>query len=548
MNLTTPRRSGQPSAILDDINARLLDAAEPGNNGHAQRHPLYRLPDVLAADRIYITESKQAADAARAVGLTATTSPHGVKSKTDWSPLANKAVTILPDHNADGVGYARGVARLVQAAGARSVRIVPMAAICPSRILRSGYDLADAAAECLDDDERMGLRMAVEEAEAESPAIESLRADETDADYPLPPDNDGDELPEAENHGRGVLDVGPPVPLCDIIAAHPRLRPPVIEGLVRRGETANIIAHPKAGKSWLAAGLAISVVDGCSWLDTFPCVPGRVLIIDGELHPETLAHRLPLVARALDASPGYASQIDIWAVRGVNLNLYTIGPLLQRIEPGRYALIVLDAFYRFLPSGSSENDNAGIMALYNAIDGYAGRLGAAWANIHHTSKGNQAEKATTDVGSGAGAQSRAADTHLIMRPHEEANVAVLQAVVRSWPPVEPLAIRWEFPTWQLDNEADPTKLQRPTTRTGRADKDRHLDEDRQAIVNAMHGLGEPETKTAIRDAAQFGNPRFGYAWQSLVTDGTITPTGDKAKKDNGHWYETFTLKGGNLDL
>ncbi|MGI6417616.1 MAG: hypothetical protein ACOX1P_18335 [Thermoguttaceae bacterium] len=60
----------------------------------------------------------------------------------------------------------------------------------------------------------------------------------------------------------------------------------------------------------------------------------------------------------------------------------------------------------------SENDNAAIMSLYNVIDGYAARLNTAWVNVHHASKGDQSGKGTTDVGSGAGAQSRAADTHL----------------------------------------------------------------------------------------------------------------------------------------
>ena len=64
----------------------------------------------------------------------------------------------------------------------------------------------------------------------------------------------------------------------------------------------------------------------------------------------------------------------------------------------------------------------------------------------------------TDVGSGAGSQSRAADTHLIIRQHEDPDVAIIEAVVRSWPPVDRLAIRWTFPTWRLDTQANPRKL------------------------------------------------------------------------------------------
>ena len=345
-----------------------------------------------------------------------------------------------------------------------------------------------------------------------------------------------------------TIDPGPPpIPLREIVSQHPKLRPSVIKGLLRQGETMNVVAAPKQGKSWLTAGLALSVAGGFDWLDTFPSASGRVLMIDGELHPETLSHRLPMVAAAMGVPDDYADRIDVWALRGKGVDLFTLGDRLQQIEPGRYAIIILDAWYRFLPPGISENDNASVMALYNVLDGYADRLGAAWVNIHHASKGDQSDKGITDVGSGAGSQSRAADTHLIIRPHAEDDVAVIQAVVRSWPPVEPLAIRWTFPTWQLDTEADPRKLRKPRGRTSREDKDRHLDEDRQAIVDAMHALGRPETKTCIRDAAAFGNPRFRYAWASLLKDRTVVPLEGQITKSNGQSYDAFKLSSEDSD-
>ena len=95
------------------------------------------------------------------------------------------------------------------------------------------------------------------------------------------------------------VDIGPPEPLSKIIHANPRLRRSVIKGLLREGETGNLIAPPKMGKSWLRDGLAFAVAEGCEWLDTFLCRQGRVLIIDGELHMETLAYRMPMVAEAM---------------------------------------------------------------------------------------------------------------------------------------------------------------------------------------------------------------------------------------------------------
>ena len=52
------------------------------------------------------------------------------------------------------------------------------------------------------------------------------------------------------------------VPVGELVKQHAQLRPPVVEGLLRRGETANIIAAAKVGKSWLAYSLALSVVTG----------------------------------------------------------------------------------------------------------------------------------------------------------------------------------------------------------------------------------------------------------------------------------------------
>ncbi len=77
--------------------------------------PLYRLPEIASAPRVYVTEGEKAAEAARSIGLVATTSAHGAKSphKTDWSPLAGKDVVIFPDNDDAGSEYAETVAKLV---------------------------------------------------------------------------------------------------------------------------------------------------------------------------------------------------------------------------------------------------------------------------------------------------------------------------------------------------------------------------------------------------------------------------------------------------
>lgn len=264
-------------------------------------------------------------------------------------------------------------------------------------------------------------------------------------------------------------DTEPPPPqfisVRQLMAACPALRPPVIEGLLREGETMNLIASPKTGKSWLVLDLAIAVATGRPWLGRFPTVAGDVLIIDNELHGETSANRIPKVAKARGlGTDDFADRVFIRNLRGGLQDIVSLGSFFRAIERGRFRLIVLDAFYRFLPAGMDENANADMASLYNHIDRYAADLGCAFVLIHHSSKGNQSGKSVTDVGAGAGSQSRATDAHLVLRPHEEPDVVVLDAAVRSWPPQESVCLRWAFPVWDAADDLDPKRLKVETPR------------------------------------------------------------------------------------
>lgn len=295
-----------------------------------------------------------------------------------------------------------------------------------------------------------------------------------------------------------------PVSLADLMTCYPDLRRPVIHGLLRRGETMNVISAPKIGKSWLVTDLALAVATGRPWLDTFTTEPGDVLIIDNELHGETSANRIPKVAAARQIDLGdVGGRVFVQNLRGHWQDIFSLGPYFRALEPGRFRVIVLDAMYRFMPKEMDENDNGTMANVYNAIDRYADLLGCCFVLIHHTSKGNQSGKAITDVGAGAGSQSRATDTHLVLRPHEEDDVVVLEAAVRSWPPVMPRCLRWAFPVWTPADDLDPTQLrsERPR-RTRRAEADTDEAEQPEPTWDAERFAAtfvtvKPKTRDAI---------------------------------------------------
>ena len=252
-----------------------------------------------------------------------------------------------------------------------------------------------------------------------------------------------------------------PIPLGTLKKRFPEMRPVLIDGFLRIGETMNIIAAPKTGKSWLVTQLCVCVASGTDWFGHV-CTPGRVLIIDNELHEETSANRIPLVVEAMrkvnPSLPNVDDMIDVWNLRGKWKSIADLSLWLPRFKEAGYRMIVIDAFYRALPKDTDENDNGSIASIYNLIDTFAKQVGCSFVLIHHTSKGNQSQKSITDVGAGAGSQSRAADTHLILREHKDDGFLVLEAVVRSFPRQEPIVLQKAFPLMLPDYERNPEDL------------------------------------------------------------------------------------------
>lgn len=245
---------------------------------------------------------------------------------------------------------------------------------------------------------------------------------------------------------------------ADLLAKYPTQREPVIEGVLRRGEVGNLISGPKHFKSWLVMNAAFCIADGRPLL-RFPTRQGRVLLMDYELPPETLAWRARAVAEAMNLDPASVGErFALRPLRGKPLDVDGLGLYLRSLPPGRFDCIIIDPLYRTFPKGIDENSNAAVAEVFASLQGYAEDLDAALIVVHHLTKGEQGGKSITDLGAGAGSQSRAADGHLAIRPHAEEGAAVLCGVVRSFSALEPVAMRWRFPLWELAEDLDPADL------------------------------------------------------------------------------------------
>ena len=345
----------------------------------------------------------------------------------------------------------------------------------------------------------------------------------------------------------------------ELISDFQEMRPPIVDGLLRSGETMNIIAAPKTGKSWLSMGLGLSVVSGRQWLNRFWTRRGKVLIVDNELHAETSAHRLPLIADAMGIQPGeYSDQLFVASLRGQLIDLNALAGQLSSLEAGAFSLIILDAWYRFAPPFSDENSNSDVSRLYNLLDAVANKLGSAFVCIHHTSKGSQSSKGVTDVGSGAGAQSRAPDSHLTIRQHEADGAFVVEAAVRSFAPPQPFCVRWDFPIWAPADDLDPKDLRQerprkakgPATSSGESSEDarqRAADENRQKVLDAYATFPDGETINSLRDAAGMSGAVFGPINSALIREGIVEARTVQKSRREFDGFRLVTISLGHSD-
>jgi len=270
----------------------------------------------------------------------------------------------------------------------------------------------------------------------------------------------------------------------------PALRDPVVDGLFRRGEVVNWIASPKVGKTWMLYGLLIAIATGKPWLGR-KVAKGRVLLVDNELHPETGLQRLHKVATALGADLGAVDDaIDIAWLRGASAGLEEVEGLARQRARGTWTLIALDAFYRFIPRGTDENANGDMVQLYNHLDRIAAAANASVLNVHHASKGDQSQKGVTDVGSGAGAISRATDTHIVYLRHMTEGCVTMRAVCRSFPPPQAAVLRVTPPCVTVEPDMDPEDLWTAKKAQAGSRRDWTVEEFVAAFVDGTASKGE----------------------------------------------------------
>lgn len=333
--------------------------------------PLYLLPDVIDAEVVYVVEGEKAADAAKSIGLTVTTSCSGSNAAgmSDWSPLAGKRVVIIPDNDKPGSKYAQTVADIVTSLDPpATVRIV---------------DLTDDWSELPEKGDIDDWCEQFDGTEPETPRrrIEAL----AERSEPWIPRTAGKASQRNGLVHRAVLQ--------RFSEVEPESLRWLWPGRIPSGMLTVVSGNPAGGKSFVMVDIVARVTAGRAWPDGADAEePGDVIMVNVE-DAVAVVQRPRLDAAEADVER--VRRIDsIELSDGGNIIEQRSFCIMQAAEVLRSAveqlerprLVVLDPLAAFL-AGVRSNDQGDIRAAFTPLVQLAEDFDVAIVFVHHNRKG-----------------------------------------------------------------------------------------------------------------------------------------------------------------
>ena len=220
-----------------------------------------------------------------------------------------------------------------------------------------------------------------------------------------------------KDYADGVNEKWPPVEDIDIGALMrnpPKLKPELIEGVLREGMKMIIAGPSKAGKSFLLIELALALATGGKWMGCIPCRETKVFYINLEIDSESFKNRILKSAEALKIK-NIKGNLCIWNMRGRGKPLPELTEAIsRRVKESRCGAVIIDPIYKVI---CGDENKAGDMGEFvNQFDRIADATGAAVIYCHHFSKGAQGSKNSLDRASGSGVFARDPDAQLSLTP------------------------------------------------------------------------------------------------------------------------------------
>ncbi len=278
----------------------------------------------------------------------------------------------------------------------------------------------------------------------------------------------------------------------------------IIQGVLRDGEVALLVAASKDGKSWMAGQLAWCVITGTPFLG-LDVRKGKVLLIDNELKRREIDWRHTRIAEAMQVQP-QPGQLQVAVRRGKCCDINYFAGELRSMDLDGYSLIIIDALYKIIPEGKAENDNPAMGQLMNILQNIADKTNVPILIVHHTTKGDQSAKATLDLAAGAGAFGRSLDAMIAIRDHETDGHSVCEFKSRTNKSAASLSIQFEWPLWQATSLA-------PNVRKARGGRDeKSKQDDAEADKLLLESLTKrPQSESQLVRSTGMGPTRISRA-------------------------------------
>jgi putative DNA primase/helicase len=315
---------------------------------------------------VIIVEGEKKVDAARLLfpDHVAVSPMNGARSphKTDWAPLAQRAVVIWPDHDAPGLAFGAAVSELTAVASAASVAIIEAPPHWPE-----GWDLADELPNGVTHEVLAEMLVSTK------PRIPSATSSGNGLDREAPPKRRLTALTAGE-----LLTME--IPEREMLLA------PVLpgKGLVM------IYSKRGVGKTFAALFIAYAVASGGTYLRWVASKPHRVLVIDGEMPLIALKQRLASIAFSSAAEPPSSDYIRIIAAdyqeNGIP-DLATaegVRAIEEHIADG-VDLVIIDNLSTLCRAGKENEGDSWVPIQEWALD--LRRRGISVLFVHHAGKG-----------------------------------------------------------------------------------------------------------------------------------------------------------------
>lgn len=241
------------------------------------------------------------------------------------------------------------------------------------------------------------------------------------------------------------------------------IKPPqqIIHGMLYRGGKMLVSASSKARKTWLLLHVGACVAGGRPWLG-FETTRVPVLYLDLEL----LLHEAPLRQKLIMEAAGLWNMDDfhLWQLRGHRLSMQRLkAAILEYCRTHEIGLLIIDPWYK-LSGGADEIGTEGVADLLAELEEVAREVDCSVIISHHFTKGDSSQKNVIDLASGTGVFGRDPDLICGLREladsTEEFPLVKMEFVARSFKPITPIGLRWQFPLWVRDDHLD-LKLKTP---------------------------------------------------------------------------------------